>query len=33
MGEIDPQTHALTLSIRDIAGRVQWSKVLEASRR
>ncbi|MBV1689824.1 alkaline phosphatase D family protein [Novosphingobium sp. G106] len=33
MGEIDPQSHALTLSIRDIAGRVQWSKVLEAERR
>jgi alkaline phosphatase D len=33
MGEIDPQSHALTLSIRDIAGRVQWSKVLEAGRR
>jgi alkaline phosphatase D len=32
MGEIDPQTYALTLSIRDIAGRVQWSKALEADR-
>jgi alkaline phosphatase D len=33
MGEIDPQTRALTLSIHDIAGRKQWSTVLEAAPR
>ena len=31
MGEIDPQTHALTLSIHDIWGRMRWSTVVEAA--
>jgi len=30
LGEIDPASRALTLSIRDMTGQVRWSRVLEA---
>jgi alkaline phosphatase D len=33
MGEIDPQTHALTLSIHDLYGAKLWSTVVEAGPR
>lgn len=33
MAEIDPQTHALTLSIHEIDGKMLWSTVVEAAPR